>query len=44
MESFFPQNIGFLSIEQALADYAVLLKAVKKKLKTNVPVYAFGGR
>ena len=43
--SFTNENIGFLSIEQALADYAVLVKALKKQLNaTGSAVFAFGGR
>jgi hypothetical protein len=37
--------VGLLSVDQALADYAVLLTTLKKQLKAeHVPVIAFGGR
>lgn len=43
-ESFSKENIGFLSMEQALADYAVLIKHVKKDLDAEHSiVFAFGG-
>ena len=38
-------HIGFLNIEQALADYAVLLKALGKVYDfENSNIVAFGGR
>lgn len=43
-ESFEAPNIGLLSVEQALADYAFFLKAFKSIFKAeNCPVIAFGG-
>lgn len=43
-DSFNNTNIGFLSIEQALADFAVLVKTVKKDYNAeNCTVFAFGG-
>eukprot|EP01029_Cantina_marsupialis_P024562 TRINITY_DN63486_c0_g1_i1.p1 TRINITY_DN63486_c0_g1~~TRINITY_DN63486_c0_g1_i1.p1 ORF type:complete len:470 (+),score=95.65 TRINITY_DN63486_c0_g1_i1:60-1469(+) len=43
-KSFEKENIGYLSIEQALADYALLLEEVKKDYKTgDVPIITFGG-
>ena len=39
-ESFAPGNVGFLSPEQALADYATYLTAINTG---NCPVVAFGG-
>ncbi|XP_077864625.1 dipeptidyl peptidase 2-like, partial [Saccoglossus kowalevskii] len=42
--SFILGNIGFLSIEQAMADYAVLIHYLKIKLNAaKCPVIAFGG-
>lgn len=44
-DSFSKENIGFLSIEQALADYAELIKFIKKDMNAeHCSVYAFGGR
>jgi len=44
-DSFNPENIGYLSIEQALADYATLIPAIKNSI--NAPedaiVVSFGG-
>jgi len=38
------ENIGYLSVEQALADYAVLLTTFKNNVKSpKLPVVAFGG-
>lgn len=41
--SFNGTNIGYLSIEQAMADFAVLIKYLKTKLGQNTPVICFGG-
>lgn len=42
--SFDPKHVGLLTIDQALADYAVLLTALKPKYNaTRCPVIAFGG-
>ena len=41
--SFTGDNIGYLSVEQALADYAVLLTQLKQEYKID-KVVAFGGR
>jgi dipeptidyl-peptidase-2 len=44
-ESFKIPNIGLLTIEQALGDYAVLLRSIKKSMNaSSCPVIAFGGR
>lgn len=44
-DSFTPETIGWLTIEQALADYAVLIKHLKEEYKIpHAPVLAFGGR
>lgn len=49
-ESFTPENLGKLTSEQALADYAVFLEWLKsgkdgasKNVKPSTPVIAFGG-
>ncbi|KAG8196150.1 hypothetical protein JTE90_007882 [Oedothorax gibbosus] len=43
-KSFTGNNIGLMTIEQALADYAFFLKGFKKTLKAEkCPVVAFGG-
>jgi pimeloyl-ACP methyl ester carboxylesterase len=43
-ESYDNDNVGFLSSEQALADYAALLDSLKTNLSApNVPVISFGG-
>lgn len=43
-DSFSKENIGFLSIEQALADYAELVKFIKKDMEAeHCSVFAFGG-
>jgi pimeloyl-ACP methyl ester carboxylesterase len=45
--SFLPKNVGYLSPDQALADYAVLLTHLKEEwfngTAKNCPVVAFGG-
>ena len=44
-QSFKGDNIGFLTTEQALADFAYLVKQVKKDYSAqNNTVFAFGGR
>lgn len=44
-DSFSTQNIGYLTIEQALADYSYLVQYLKDKFNaTDAPVIAFGGR
>lgn len=44
-ESLKGQNAGLLSVEQALADYAVLIAWLKEQHQAqNSPVVAFGGR
>eukprot|EP00794_Sanderia_malayensis_P010639 gene10639-11767_t len=44
MLSFTKENIAYLTIEQALADYAVLLKSLKTQYKAeNCKVVTFGG-
>ena len=44
-QSFQDDKIGYLTIEQALADYAVLLTELKTQFKaTESKVVAFGGR
>jgi lysosomal Pro-X carboxypeptidase len=45
VNSFTPQNLALCTVEQALADYAVLLTDVKKKnsLLSNSPVITVGG-
>ncbi|XP_043914442.1 dipeptidyl peptidase 2 isoform X2 [Protopterus annectens] len=43
-KSFEKSNIGLLTVEQALADYGVLIKALKKQYNAeNCPVVVFGG-
>ncbi|KAL8597508.1 hypothetical protein ACOMHN_047735 [Nucella lapillus] len=43
-QSFKGSNIGLLTVEQAMADYAVLLTSLKAQLSApDVPVIAFGG-
>jgi lysosomal Pro-X carboxypeptidase len=44
-KSFDPEKISYLSPEQALADYAVLITHLKETLPhaKNCPVFAFGG-
>jgi len=43
-ESFHPNNIGYLSIEQALADFAILITKLKSDYQAEMcHVLAFGG-
>ena len=42
-DTFKPENMGYLSVEQALADYAVLIQYLKKEYSLN-RVIAVGGR
>ncbi|XP_076822052.1 dipeptidyl peptidase 2-like isoform X3 [Clavelina lepadiformis] len=43
-DSFTDDHVGFLTIEQALADYAYLIKYLKQQYAAlNSPVIAFGG-
>ncbi|XP_065645101.1 dipeptidyl peptidase 2 isoform X2 [Hydra vulgaris] len=43
-DSFTPANIGFLTIDQALADFAALIQYLKKSMGAdNCSVFAFGG-
>ncbi|XP_053380895.1 dipeptidyl peptidase 2-like isoform X2 [Mercenaria mercenaria] len=42
--TFEPANMGLLTVEQALADYALLIKFLKQSLNaTGCPVITFGG-
>lgn len=44
-ESFNVPQIGLLTVEQALADYAVMITELKQQLAaTDCPVIVFGGR
>ena len=44
-QSFQDDKIGYLTVEQALADYAVLLTELKTQFQaTESKVVAFGGR
>ena len=44
-DSFKHPYVDLLTVEQALADYAVLVSALKTQLNaTDSPVIAFGGR
>ena len=44
-KAFTQPYISYLTTEQALADYAVLINSVKQQLNaTAAPVIAFGGR
>ena len=43
-ETFSRKNIGYLSIEQALADYAVLLPQPQKYNANDKTMVSFGGR
>ena len=44
-ESFEHDKVGYLTIEQAMADYAVLITELKVQFKaTKSKVVAFGGR
>ena len=42
-ESFKLENIGYLSVEQALGDFAVLVKEIRRSYKI-AKVVSFGGR
>ena len=43
-DSFQPNNIGYLSIEQTLADYAILIKHIQKEYNAyNASTFAMGG-
>ena len=45
MKSFEHDKVGYLTIEQAMADYAVLITELKVQFKaTKSKVVAFGGR
>lgn len=41
--SFATKNLAFLSSQQALADYAVIISTIKAQLNSDPPVIAFGG-
>lgn len=44
-DSFTVPKIGLLTVEQALADYAVMITELKEQLEAkNCPVIVFGGR
>lgn len=44
-ESFSIENVGLLTVEQALADYAVMIKELNEELGAQkCPVIVFGGR
>lgn len=43
--SFSVPNVGLLTVEQALADYALLIRELREQLAaTHCPVIVFGGR
>ena len=42
--SLTPPSIGYLTVEQALADYAVLIQSLKAEYTGIFSVVAFGGR
>ena len=42
--SLTPPSIGYLTVEQALADYAVLIQSLKTEYTGIFKVIAFGGR
>ena len=45
MKSFEHDKVGYLTIKQAMADYAVLITELKVQFKaTKSKVVAFGGR
>lgn len=41
--SFEHDKIGYLSVEQAIADYAIIIRDIKKNIDTDNPVIALGG-
>lgn len=44
-DSFNIPQIGLLTVEQALADYSIMIRELKKELTaTQCPVIVFGGR
>ncbi|CAD5117387.1 DgyrCDS6162 [Dimorphilus gyrociliatus] len=43
VDSFTSDNVGYLSINQVLADFALIITSVKRKLNIKAPVISFGG-